>query len=376
MKKKIILILIILFAKTMHVMAEEFEWTSSLEEGITAYETEMRYKWYKEEVEGEFLEYGKISEKYKIKSNIPYYEEYTDWSLECDNVYDAEYKILNGYQEILPVRYVEISKFNKLVTLKQLTTYYKNEPINSQYFYKKPAVEGSNIFDQDSKYIIDLKKEYDIKDIKILVRFLESDISKFKITLYNDRELTKINASNYVYSSEEFHKPNKDWLEESSWTNMEYTTEEITPSDFNKIYNNITFCRYRPKYYYWFNVKRKYYDDNYYNYVDGYIKDEDNYKLYYKYKKNNYNKINNYEYKYIYLDRLIPFDRVSYIDKKIIVPGKKQEELNCKCRSVVEVLNNSNKNDLIKKSKKPAIISILIILVLFYLIAKIVDRKK
>ena len=76
--------------------------------------------------------------------------------------------------------------------------------------------------------------------------------------------------------------PDKTWITEDTYFikydgNVYY---EIT--DLTTLTNEYEVCRYREKYVYKYQVKKEYYDDNYYANIDGYIKDISDYKIFYK----------------------------------------------------------------------------------------------
>lgn len=105
----------------------------------------------------------------------------------------------------------------------------------------------------------------------------------YRITLYKDKYLKTVILSKYI-ENEDLLIPDKTWIPENTNYVYYYTTETLRETDLTKKIYQAQICRVREIYVYKYKVTKEYYDDNYYLNVDGYIKDINDYKIFYEEK--------------------------------------------------------------------------------------------
>lgn len=232
---------------------------------------EIRYKWYKEVITGDYYPQKDIQEGDLIDSKNITYGKSSAWKEEyCDlspDSYMLQKKVTINYRRVNNVRYVilENYSFNGEIN-KNIQIYQDNKLINYDVISN-----GAN------KLKIDLKKLY---MCQTLVFFIHSN-SKYKITLYADVNLTKEVVAKEI-QDEKILIPDKTWITPKTVFTTEITSKEYVSSDLFLETSRTYKCSYKEKYIYKYEIQREYYDDNYHLNVDGYIKDAEDYKIYYK----------------------------------------------------------------------------------------------
>lgn len=230
-------------------------------------DVEIRYKWYKEIVTGDYYPLKDISVEDKIDKNKIRYGNYSEWKSNYCSLSTEHYQISTRkrykYNKAESIRYIILENFEYKDNIK---IYYENKPLE----YK--------ILSQDNKQV---KIELNCLYLAETLLFYITDETNYKITLYRTSLFDKEVISKEI-ENEEILIPNKTWINKNSSFVEEITGESYKDSDLTKKISSYDECRYREKYVYKYEVKREYYDENYYKDVEGYIKDINDYKFYYK----------------------------------------------------------------------------------------------
>lgn len=150
---------------------------------------------------------------------------------------------------------------------------------NVKIYYDNKLVNYLIISNENSQIKINLKKQY-LCD-KLL--FYIEETEEYTITLYADENFENELLSKKI-SNEKITIPDKTWITEKTKFSTYKTHGELEESVFNKFVKETSICSYKEKYVYKYNVTKEYYDDNYYFNLDGYIKDLNDYKIYYNQK--------------------------------------------------------------------------------------------
>lgn len=141
-------------------------------------------------------------------------------------------------------------------------------------YYDKQELNYSVINKENNKIKINLKSPKSTDQLMFFV-----DDNEYKIGLYQDSGFRKTILSKDI-KNEKVIIPDDNWI----ITNLvELTTEEkMEENSLVKLLDEKTECSYKEKYVYKYDIIREYYDDDYHLNVDGYIKDINNYKVFYK----------------------------------------------------------------------------------------------
>lgn len=255
--------------------------------------SKVEYKWYKEE---------KIEETYYPKKdkllgfnedeNQIKFGDYSEWNNKyCSyskDYYSVEEKELNKYRKVINTRYIELEYNPRNIphdSFKEIKIFYDNNIIN----YK--------IIKNDEYVIkIELEKEYDTEKLSF---YIDID-SRYLIYLSNNIELTKLALGYLVMPQFDGKKIeiNDNWIIKESTFVDELIIDEIDNSKLKYKIGKENSCRIREIYTYRYKEKRKYYDDNYHVFIDGYIPDIENQIIYYSDKNDTVNITKNIESNY------------------------------------------------------------------------------
>ena len=232
---------------------------------------EVRYKWYKEIIVGDYYPLKDIKEGDLIDKNNIIYGKNSAWEeknckLSEDN-YIIEKKITLTYRRVDNVRYVVLENYSFDGKIEDNIKIYQDNKI----------IDYEVVNEETNKLKIDLKKLY---MCQTLVFFIYND-STYKITLYANENLSKEVVSKEI-NDEKILIPDKTWITPKTYFSTKITSNDYGSSDLMKETSRIYECSYKEKYVYKYTIKREYYDDNYHLKVDGYIKDNEDYKVYYK----------------------------------------------------------------------------------------------
>ena len=296
--RKLFVLLIVLTMFVATAKAEDLEkWVEvddNMKEGAI---TEKRYRFYKEDKVGEYLENNsELESNYEYKDNKDIkYLDYSDWFEECDvdsNIYDIEYKTLNVYQKIVPIRFLVLKDFSEDTSIKNIKILNKEKIVDFEILSCANCSNNLEEIGKNSIIKLYFNEEVEVNDISIEIEFIDNDID-YQIILSNDSELKNISLQNIVSSDQIKLDIDDSWLQNSNYSNAFYEIDEIDTDIFTKSLGSKDMCRYRKYLVFNYNINKVYYDDNYYTNVLGYIKDESDYKVYYKNKINANSKVIN-----------------------------------------------------------------------------------
>lgn len=258
MKKFLLLMLIIISSFSLVEASEYPEVTDDIE---------IRYKWYKEIITGDYYPMTEIEKDDLIDINKIKYGDYSFWTKEncllSKTLYDLEIKELKKYRLLNDTRYVLLENFE-----------YKD---NVKIYQKNKLIDFDIISQENNILKIDLKKKYMCDNLLFYIEYENN----YKISLYEDLEFTKYIISKDV-DAEKILTPDKTWVTEE--TKFRNVTGEIKyeETDLTTMIERFDTCRYREKYVYKYEIEKEYYDDNYYTNLEGYVKDTNDYKFFYK----------------------------------------------------------------------------------------------
>lgn len=103
---------------------------------------------------------------------------------------------------------------------------------------------------------------------------------EYKINLYMNKFFQDHTLSKNI-TNEKISIPDKTWITDKTEYGIITTTDVYDNSDLTIILNRVEECTYRDILVYRYNTERQYYD-GYHTYVEGYLKDINDYKYYYK----------------------------------------------------------------------------------------------
>ena len=347
MKKIILSFIIILFMPIAN--AEELTELNNYE---------IKYKFYKEKVDSLYYPKGLSLEGYTEDGSNIQYEDYTDWQDNCNinNNSQIEYKKEYTYKEIKKVGSIKLFNFSDERDQTGIIVYNGNKKINYQ-----------NVSPSWSEIHLKLDDYYEADNLLIYTFFLNK--IDFTIIMYSDhnfeepileKRIIRSNFYNIVVDSKFYVYPN-------AYIKNTYD-RELEDNFFRKKINENTQCRSRNILTYRYKVDREYYDNNYYEYIEGYQKDYDDFKIYYQ-KDTNYIEVSKIEKEYINIPEYKYFEIPKYeyveIEKEKYIPLEpipiiKKEYVN----QNIKANNNYNKE----------YIFIVIILILSILIYKIFKK--
>ena len=166
--------------------------------------------------------------------------------------------------------------------------------------------------------------------------------------------------------------PNKTWITKETIYNTSYTEQIYEDNDLTFKIDEYNVCRYREKYVYKYQVKKEYYDDNYYAEIDNdeYTKDINDYKVFYK-----GNPItNNVE---IIQEKIIKEPQIEYIcipNENIIQKNDSSKEIQkTECLSKKE--NTTVEKTIFKIPKIIYLVIALLVLIIISLIARLIRKN-
>lgn len=310
---------------------------------ITSYAV-IKYKWFKEEVvEGKYHKKGEILSEYIEDSYNIAYGDYTDWNPKyCE--YSKEFYLIESkvdrrrYKMVRPIKYIILEN---LETDDEIKVFYQKQELK----YTKQELSSNKI-------ILNLDEKYDVDKLWF---YINTDIPyKITLTAYNNIDLPSLSKE---VTSSFILFPDETWIQKTNIYVDIYTSSNLEENVFTELIEEHNTCRVREIQTYRYKTNKIYYDDNYYEYIEGYIPDYSDYIIeYIKELPTNTIEITKTETKtvdkYIYLEvpnankinqeelqssELIPefnsensnesketnIEKIKYIDKKIYKVPKK-----------------------------------------------------
>lgn len=363
---KFLLILILIIP--MNIYSLEFsEWS---EEAPTKkniiVESEIRYKWYENIIVNEHFDLFKVNSNHIINLNE---FKYTDYSL--FSIIKPEGKLYREIEEETRAITCESDKFNKII-LKDFTLdtniseiSIKNKTTNEDILYSLSGdfeglperIDDSNFskssidVTNESILILSFDQEYYMNNINIFMYIIDNDlnIDSFKMIFLKDRY--PISEKTLIVQTD----PMICFADKCKMTINHDSSWSIQTEFIEKYY------RYRDKLFKYYDIERKYLD-GYYITLNGYIKDETQSKIFYRYKeKNIFKNINK---------RKVTKEKITNLNK--FLENKKEEKNNIKEK--VEIFKTTSKQ-INKKNSYIKIVTFGLILSFIYTISRILYKK-
>lgn len=314
---------------------------------------EFRYKWYKEVIVGDYYPKKDITTEDTIDEQNIQYGKYSDWKEEycalSSNDYLIEKKTVVLYEKVYNGRYI------------MLENYYGNLDRDIKIYQNNKQIKF-NIISTDEKQIkIDLNNHYMCQN---LMFFIVSN-TNYTISIYRDSDFRQEIISKEI-QDEGILIPDKTWITEKTVFFKQNVEKEYQISDLMKELSRTNICRYREKYVYKYEIKKEYYDNNYHLYIDGYIKDAEDYKVFYKGNPTT----NTIE---IIQEKIVTIPQIEYIyieNEKDIQEIDSSQETKCLTKIKTEIIEK----EIFKTPKKIYIIIISLVIIVIFLMVKLYKK--
>lgn len=264
MKRKYLILILILTIISNPVKAEETKYKDVTED------IEIRYKWYKEIIDenGKYYPLRKITSEDKYdKNNYKFIRSVSINAETCS--YPNEFYLIEkiNFKKYKKTYDAKIAVIENVDPQTEIKIHYENQVLN----YKIISHENDTM-------VIDLNGE---KLCDRLMFYINTD-NKYKMSLYRDREQKQIIIAKEL-ENQKISIPNNTWiLPETQFDYTSYIMISYNTSSLTELIGSKEMCASYEKYVYKYDVAKEYYDDNYHTYVEGYIKDENDYRMYYK----------------------------------------------------------------------------------------------
>lgn len=180
---------------------------------------------------------------------------------------------------------------------------------------------------------INLTKECIVDNLTFYI----TNDNDYKINLYKTNYFSKSFLSKNV-ENENLLIPDETWINNYTYYLNYKTLDTLRETDLTKKTGTKETCRAKEIYVYKYKIKKEYYDDNYHLNVDGYIKDLNDYKIFYKEKV-----ITNIIEK--------PITNLVEITKEKIIKEPKIEYIYIPIENKIEKIDSSEKNDTLEKTE-------------------------
>ena len=347
-KRKLIKLFLVIILSINQVYAEEKNELKDITDNV-----EIRYKWYKEKIEGDYYPLKDHQEGYIVDIDKIKYGPVKYWNKEncslSNRYYFKEYDTRKTYRIISRIRYVELEDF---IFNDNIKIYYENKLINYNI-----------ITNNKNTIMLDLKK---ICYADRLIFYIKSE-KEYKINLYNDSR-TKIPILSKVISEEGSFIPDETWkISTTEYENL-YTRDNIEETTLTKKIGEEQICQATEIYVYKYKVEKEYYDNNYHLNVDGYIKDLNDYKIFYQENPI----INTIE---ITKEKIVKQPQIEYINLSSTIYTKNKENLEIsECIPQIKTEIKTIKKEIFKIPKKVYIIIATLILIITFLLMKLCKK--
>lgn len=307
--KKIIWALALSTCFISNTMAEEYIWTNQKIDNLKPIEEEKRYKYYKESIEGEYIKKGVEDKKYTYEEEknvkYEYNGKYKEECVDSENTI-CEYREVYPYQNIYRSRYMKLHTIQNDLNIESINIYQGDKKVDFEII---ECLYCDNLKIKKDGYMkIDLKDNYAPRTLKLEIKTSNSDRFLYLTAFYNTDEKKAFEIASW---SNQTNYTLKDYgFEKSLLSEVKYSTEKVN-SDY-ETYALSPKNMYAEKdiYTYRYNITKTYYDSNYHSFLqdESYIKDENDYVIYYKYlassinddngdyegNQNNQDNLNNY----------------------------------------------------------------------------------
>lgn len=305
--KKIIFIILVLFSFIMNINAKEIYYSEYSEfsdysiskmpqSDLIIEDTQRRYKWYQEEIDGAYLKYGEGVKKYNyVDLNNYQNSKFNDYQEQMPDFIDGriiEQKNIYKVQKAKPIRYIHFYGFDFMkdkISLGQIEIYANGRKVNYELLCGD-CDDNFDLFNKRGYMMIDMTDLYYLQDITININ--SSDINYINsFTMIATSPSIKEGIED-IYFEYNFQGVNADYISitNKNWIvchpnyeeELEYDHLPTTITNLDKI-EKTTLYRYQDPVYYFYNINKRYADDYYFDYPK-YLKDQNNYLDFYRYK--------------------------------------------------------------------------------------------
>lgn len=300
--KKIIYTILILFAFIYKVDAKEIYYSDysdfsdySLEKyessELVNIEVERRYRFYEEKIIGEYRSYLDDNSNFKyVDLNNRKDTPFSSWSKEevKEETYRTiESKTVYSLKKPKPIRYIFfVNSLDVTLQLHDVEVYYLDQKIDYDLYFDN-ANEDLNIY--YGGYIrLDLKNYYDLKNITIKIKSIDFDHPREFVVAVSRKGEFDFFKNTYFSTNISGVNPTNIVIDKNSWIKAftEYDEEvflDYNPNEPLAEITEIKLYRYQDPLFYFYNIERKY-AAGYFKNCDNLIKDENDYKDYYRYQ--------------------------------------------------------------------------------------------
>lgn len=275
------------------------------------YEEEYRYKFYEEDkiYSDEYYLEDFNDKSFPYRSNEFVQTDFTEWKKE--KPLDVKGRVIKTkemfeYAKKLPIRYLyfydingskdmlrflEIKIFseeNEILYDLECEKCEHKEKINDQNYD-----QGYTSISNKTTFILDLNEYYDLDELKLEIYLTDNygiDKSTFKVSALDENKQILDNyidvfLESNMYNTEDsgyrFNINLKDYIKDLYYEENKMVTEEKIEEEDYKLINNYTLYAYQDIKYKYYKINKNYLD-GYYKEKEGYLKDEDKFKIYYK----------------------------------------------------------------------------------------------
>jgi len=296
--KKILFLLSVLSLFINIVKAEENTWQEELLDGENV-EVEYRYRFYTETTIGNYLKKGQAVAYQYEDINKVMYSSYSNYKTICEEN-PNEYLIIKEkkyeYQEILPIQYVKIINPNsEKLKIKNISIYNMQTKLTHKVYSFSNATEDGMSIEEDGYVIFWMPMSVSVRKFSLALE-LENDNLDYELVFSNSNSFAsnKLVAKTTGNSSKTLYKYDDVFTLYDNYGGT-YIAYNIIIDDLVKVLSVQDVCRTRLILTYHYNIKKEYYDDNYYASIDDleleeeekklYQKDSNDYKIFYRYKQ-------------------------------------------------------------------------------------------
>ncbi|MDO5568793.1 MAG: hypothetical protein Q4G04_01595 [bacterium] len=275
--KKALLIILLLFLTTKVSALSYSQWqeTGIMDENKIV-EFENRYRFYKIVQEGDYYPITTIAYDYPL---IDYTNtrltDYSTWQNTCslDENYVVEEAVVYPYKQVQSIKYLLLTIDTSISDITSIEIYNNNTKVDHS------TVECYNC-NLDKQMTIMLHAYYYLPDLSLIVNSTTN--TTVTISFARGSVVPTIFATSIIPTNQ-LHLVSKTTLKNPKYSSFLYSKEPVVNNGFYQIYPSALMCRQRNTLYFHYREVKEYYDDNYYLELDGYIKDEENFKTYYRY---------------------------------------------------------------------------------------------
>lgn len=301
--KKIFLSILILFMFIFKVDAKEIYYSDysdfsdyTLEKiessELVNVEVERRYRFYEEKIVGEYRSSLRDNSSFQfLDLNNKKDSEFTGWS-EIKPVEEQnrviESKTFYKIKRPKPINHISfMNTLNGSLKLNDVEVYYLGEKIDYELIMDN-ADENFNIYLLGT-LTLDLKNYYDLQKITVKVKSIDfKNIDEILILASVPSENKLYDVAYYSYNLSSVNNKNivieaDDWIRGNVTYESEELLDYIPVNEPLSIITDIKLYRYQDPLFYFYNVERKYID-GYFKEYSSLIKDEFDYRDYYRYQ--------------------------------------------------------------------------------------------